>query len=388
MSTAGYKRASAEFSSMVLESGEGAYVSGSVRTDVRYAISERGTLAYTTSSTDLAVDGQGFFLVGGGTDEVYLTRSGSFVKDGSGRLVNAAGFYLMGYPLTDGGPSVVANGYAGLEVINIGDLAMQANPSTEGRFFVNMPFDADVVAPANLPSENDGAAAYTGMTSLISYDNVGNEIILDVYSTKTGPDTWEVAVFDRAAAGPDGGFPYTSGPLTTETFTYDGTGKLDSSSATSLSIPIPNGSTLSLDMSQSSQLPAPYSYMEADINGNAPSDVERVEFVGDGTLYAVFRNGARVATHQVPLATVASPDNLQPLPGNIYVPSADSGDVRVGFAGQGGLGAIASSALEQSTVDLASELTTMIESQRNYTANSKVFQTGADLMDVLVNLKR
>ena len=60
----------------------------------------------------------------------------------------------------------------------------------------------------------------------------------------------------------------------------------------------------------------------------------------------------------------------------------------IGFAGAGGFGSISSGALEQSTVDLATELTTMIESQREYTANSKVFQTGADLMDVLVNLKR
>jgi flagellar hook protein FlgE len=66
----------------------------------------------------------------------------------------------------------------------------------------------------------------------------------------------------------------------------------------------------------------------------------------------------------------------------------NSGDIQVGFAGEGGMGTMVSSALEQSTVDLASELTAMIESERNYTANSKVFQTGAELMDVLVNLKR
>jgi flagellar hook protein FlgE len=385
MNTTGYKRASTEFASMILESGEGSYVSGSVRTDVRYAISAEGTHAYTTSATDLAVDGQGFFLVGGSGGQVYLTRAGSFVPDGQGRLVNAAGYYLMGYPLTDGGPAVVANGYAGLEVLNIGSLAMQANASTEGRFYVNLPYNADVIT-ADLPSGNDPDAVFTAMTSLVSYDDVGNEVILDVYSTKTGATTWEVAVYDRATAAPGGGFPYSSGPLETETLTFDSMGKL--TGTTSLSIAIPNGQTLTLDMSQSTHLPGSYSYSEADINGNAPSDVERIEFAADGTLYAVFRNSARVATHKIPLATVTSPDNLQSLPGNVYAPSANSGDVRVGFAGEGGLGDIASGALEQSTVDLASELTAMIESQRNYTANSKVFQTGADLMDVLVNLKR
>jgi flagellar hook protein FlgE len=74
--------------------------------------------------------------------------------------------------------------------------------------------------------------------------------------------------------------------------------------------------------------------------------------------------------------------------GNVFGLGVDSGDIQVGFAGSGGFGTLVSSALEQSTVDLASELTTMIESERSYTANSKVFQTGAELMDVLVNLKR
>jgi flagellar hook protein FlgE len=116
--------------------------------------------------------------------------------------------------------------------------------------------------------------------------------------------------------------------------------------------------------------------------------VDHVEVSDDGYLYSVFENGARAASYRIPLADVPSPDNLQPLAGNVYVTSTESGDIQVGFAKDGGFGTIVSGALEQSTVDLASELTNMIESERNYTANSKVFQTGADLMDVLVNLKR
>ena len=131
-----------------------------------------------------------------------------------------------------------------------------------------------------------------------------------------------------------------------------------------------------------------YTVLDAAVNGNAPSEVERVEIADDGMLYAVFENGARLATYRIPLANVASPDNLQPLAGNVFASSVDSGDVQVGFAGEGGFGTLVSSALEQSTVDLASELTAMIESERNYTANSKVFQTGSELMDVVVNLKR
>ena len=83
-----------------------------------------------------------------------------------------------------------------------------------------------------------------------------------------------------------------------------------------------------------------------------------------------------------------SPDELNVLPGNVYSQSNTSGGVKIGFPGEGGNGTVLAGALESSNVDVAEELTMMIEAQRSYTANSKVFQTGADLMDILVNLKR
>jgi flagellar hook protein FlgE len=388
-STAGYKRASTEFSSLVLESGGSGYESGSVETRVRIGVSEQGTFKFTTSVTDLAVKGAGFFLVGNENGQTYLTRAGSFVKDGNGDLVNAAGYRLMGYSLAPGAPTPVANGTAGLAVVNIGALALQSDPSTEGNLFVNLPSNAAV--ETDLPSGNAATAVYTAKTSLVTYDNLGNEVTLDVYMTKTNDNEWEVAVYNQADADPTSqGFPYANGQLNTPTtLVFDPTtGQLDGSSPTSLDIAIPNGGTVALDMSQSSQLATDYTLLEAAVNGNAPSEVERVEIDDDGTLYAVFENGARLATYRIPLANVASPDNLQPLAGNVFAPSVDSGDVQVGFAGEGGFGTMVSSALEQSTVDLASELTAMIESERNYTANSKVFQTGSELMDVVVNLKR
>jgi flagellar hook protein FlgE len=155
-----------------------------------------------------------------------------------------------------------------------------------------------------------------------------------------------------------------------------------------MDIPVPNGQTLRLDMAESSELADEFQILKSDVNGNKPSSVESVEFAGDGTLYAVYGNGARVGIYRIPLATVPSPDNLTPEAGNAYSVSADSGNLQLGFPGTALFGKIRSSALEKSTVDTASELTTMIESQFAFTANSKVFQTGGELMEVLVNLKR
>jgi flagellar hook protein FlgE len=386
-STTGYKRASTEFSSLILASGSSDYVPGGVETRIRYGIAQQGAFQFTTSVTDLAVSGDGFFVVSDSKGTPYLTRAGSFVPDGDGNLVNAAGFNLMGYELNGGTPAVVANGFAGLTPISIGQLALQADPSDAGNLYVNLPSAATAVGALLLPSANDPSAEYTAKTSIVAYDNLGAEVTLDVYYTKTGPNAWEVAVFDRANAAPGGGFPYAGGAITSVPMTFDGTtGQL--SSAGSFSFTVPNGASLTLDISQTTQLAGDYSMRDVQINGNAPSAVERVEIDDNGILYAVYENGARAPTFQIPLARVTSPDNLQPLAGNVYSPSLDSGDVQMGFAGSSGFGTVVSGALEKSTVDIATELTTMIESQHSYTANSKVFQTGTELMEVLINLRR
>jgi flagellar hook protein FlgE len=387
--TTGYKRSSTEFSTLVLESGSSDYVPGGVATNVRYAISQQGAFQFTTSVTDLAVSGNGFFVVSDENGTPFLTRAGSFVKDGEGNLVNAAGYKLMGYTLANGPPAIVANGFGGLEPVNIGQLALQPDPSTAGKLYVNLSKDATAVTvPADLPSA--GGTSYTSKTSLETYGNLGEKVMLDVYYTKTADNTWEVAVFNRADADPGtGGLPYADppGPLEVQTMTFNPTtGQYTGPS--SLSLAVPGGQTVNLDIAQSSQLVSGFAVRDVQMNGSAPSEVEKVEIDNDGTLYAVYESGARVATYRIPLANVVSPDNLQPLAGNVYAPSLDSGNVQMGFAGESGFGVMVSGALEKSTVDIATELTTMIESQHSYTANSKVFQTGAELMEVLINLRR
>ncbi|MDI4234855.1 flagellar hook protein FlgE [Bradyrhizobium sp. Arg237L] len=382
VNTTGYKRASTEFSSLILRSGSGNYNSGSVETNVRYAISDPGAPQYTTSATDLMIQGNGFFVVTDAGGTPFLTRAGSFVPDGEGNLVNAAGFYLMGYNVKNGPPNVVANGLTGLDVVNIAQRSLQGNPSTRATLeSANLDANAAITA---------GPPAYTSKTSIVTYDNIGNKVTLDVYMFKTAANTWDVQAYDNAAST-NGGFPYSSGPLDSDTFTFDvsatGKGKLDAASPTTLTFTIPGGSPFTLDLSAMTQVADDFAF-KPNVNGNAPSSIDKVEVDADGTLYSIYADGTRLASYKIPLATVPSPDNLVPEAGNVYSVGIDSGNVQLDFAGRSGLGTVKSEALEQSNVDLAAELTSMIESQRGYTANSKVFQTGADLLDVLVNLKR
>lgn len=386
--TNGYKRASVEFSSLVIPNTGTNYVSGGVQTTVRYAISQSGNTQYTTSGTDLAINGNGFFVVQNSSGQPFLTRAGAFVPDAEGRLVNAAGFYLMGYNYDNGVPSPVANGYAGLEEVRINGNELRAAATTFGKFSANLPYTADVVPAANLPSTNSASAEFTNKRSLVVYDKVGQEVLLDIFFTKTGASAWEMSVFYQPDAAATTSFPYSQPALVTSTLTFDGNGRLTGPDSINIDLTALNGETIEMDLTGMSQLATEYIQVEASRNGNGPAAIDKVVIGADGIVFAQYANGATAALYRLPLATVQSPDQLQVLPGNVFAAGLDSGNVQIGFAGEGGLGGILSSALENSNVDIAVELTNMIESQRNYTANSKVFQTGSDLMDVLVNLKR
>ena len=395
-STTGYKRASTSFSSLVLPSSSGSYASGGVQSNVRYSISEQGNLSYTTSSTDLAVQGNGFFVVQDGAGTPYLTRAGSFVKNSEGYLENAAGFQLMGYPYGSNPPAAVVNGFTGLEAINVNNFGLTASPSTQGSFPANLNRDDTAVAAASLPSTNSATATFGNKTSLTAFDSGGAKVLYDFYYTKTADNTWEVAVY-RQDQSTNGGFPYTAtAPATlvqeTVTLTFDpATNKLTTTSPTSITINDSNSGVaqaINIDLSEMTQFSTKFTPGTAILDGNGPSQIKDVEIGKDGVVTAVYQDGGRRNIYQLALATVPSVDNLSPQNGNVYLPSNESGVVTIGFAQTGSFGYIQKGALEGSNVDIASELTDMIESQRIYTANSKVFQTGSDLMDVLINLKR
>ncbi|MDM9618979.1 flagellar biosynthesis protein FlgE [Rhizobium sp. AC44/96] len=403
VNTTGYKAVSTAFSSLVLPSTSGNYNSGGVQTSVRQAVSEQGDISYTTSNYNLAISGDGFFIVQGGDGVPVLTRAGDFSVDSSGNLVNSAGFTLMGYSYSAGTPAVVVNGFDGLVPINVAQSGLTAVASTSAYFTGNLNSNATVVSdPTTLPSANDATTltSDTKKMSLVAYDKVGNTVQYDYYYTKTGVttdasgavtgSTWEVAVYrkDDATTGGTTSFPYADPPgaVSVATLNFDASGQLTSSTGTDIVDPV-TAQTITMDYSGFTQLASDFAATGAS-DGQAASTVNSVSIGKDGTVTVSYSNGTTKSLYQIPLANVASPDNLTLLSGNVYSANGASGVTVTGFPQSNGLGYIQSGALESSNVDLAGELTEMIESQRSYTANSKVFQTGSDIMDVLVNLKR
>ena len=163
---------------------------------------------------------------------------------------------------------------------------------------------------------------------------------------------------------------------------------MDAASPTSLSFTIPGGSAFTLDLANMTQVAADFQFTRPTVDGNAPSSIEKVEVDTDGTMYAIYTDGTRLAKYRIPLATVPSPDNLSRKRATSIRSGSTPETSRSALPGKAVSAPSSRKRSRHRTSTLRAELTSMIELQRGYTANSKVFQTGADLLDVLVNLKR
>lgn len=363
--TSGYKRASTEFSSLLLPTTGGNYNSGAVNTTIRYAISQQGAPNYTTSATDLMIQGDGFFVVEDSSGQSVLTRAGNFTVDGTtGNLVNSAGFTLMGYDISNGPANINLNSTAGMVPVNLSAAKFAANPSTTGKFTTNLP-TTDTTPKSS---------------SLTAYDNLGNTVTLDMdFAYNAG--NWELTV---TATNTASAAVTNFGPLP---LAFDPNGNL--TTASPITFAIPGGDpTFTLDISDMTNLNANYSPTEPEVDGNGASLIDNVTIDDNGVVSAVDPSGQKRPLFQIPVATVASPDMLDPAAGNVFQVTSNSGNLQIGVPNEGGNGYLISGATEQSNVDMATELTDMIVAQRDYTANSKVVQTGSELLDVLMNLKR
>jgi flagellar hook protein FlgE len=400
--TTGFKQATAQFEDMLSTVSASDFNAGGVSTVVTNSISSQGDLSSTTSSTDLAIQGNGFFVVQNSAGADLLTRAGSFTQNSSGTLVNTAGLTLMGQPIVAGDQSTVIDGVDQLVPVTINPVALVANPSTSGTFGANLDSNA-TAQTTNLPSANTAASTFTDKTSVTAFDNQGNAVNLDVYFTKTGPNQWQVAVYNNADASTSGttSFPYSTGPLSTETLNFNpSSGALTSTTtmtgtpptatptnpANSLSVSIPNGQVLNINMSSMSQLASPFAVSNNTMNGNSPATFQSVSVSTGGIVSEVYSNGTTVPVFTIPLATVASVNSLTPVAGDAYQTNQESGSLVVGQANSGGFGSINGDELESSTVDLATELTNMVVTQNSYSANSKVFEVGSELLQELSNL--
>lgn len=384
--TVGFKRATTHFQTVLSGFQGPRQTGGGVSTYTRYDVDGKGAFISTNSSTDLAIKGDGFFVVSDNNGGVFLTRAGSFSPDASGKLVNAAGYNLMGFQ-TDAMGNLSSGGLTpgNLTAVRIQNDKLYSNPTTSGVLSVNLPASDAIVSPLNLPSTNSVGASAKSKTSVAVYDNLGQKVDLDFYYAKSATNTWEVSVYNASDAS-GGGFPYATPALTVQTLTFaPGNGEVLTGSPVNLVVP--NGQALSVDLGQTTQLGAPFTVNNLNFNGNAPAAVSQVVVSEDGALAYRLDNGQAVKAFKIGLANVNAPSRLENFTGNVYATNSVSGQMMIGAAGEGGLGSIQSSSLEGSTVDLATELSAMIIAQRSFAANSQSFQIASEILQILNNLK-
>ena len=177
-STTGYKDIDTEFSTVVDQVGNSSSAAGGVTTTAAAMNTQQGSIVGTTTSTDLAIKGDGYFIVSDAAGDIYLTRNGSFTPDSEGNLVNSAGYYLMGYDVQGGATTGTSNSLAGLVKVNTIASGEAATATTGGTLAVNLPSTDTTATDPTTPE-----------TSLVVYDNLGAAHTIDLTYTYTSTTT-------------------------------------------------------------------------------------------------------------------------------------------------------------------------------------------------------
>ena len=289
----------------------------------------QGSVASSQTTTNLAVQGAGFFIVSDASGALYLTRNGSFVPDASGNLVNSAGYYLMANNVESGQSATPANELSGLQKVNVVSAGLTATPTTSGSLPGNLPSAATTIAAADLPSTNSASSTYTDETSLVVYDNLGAAHTVNLYFSNEGDGTWQVAAF--AASTTDS--IRSTRPSSRD---RDPDVRLDGRAHVRLAAHPAKPKRLDHPLERSDDQPRSEQHDAARLefqrelataNGDAPASLSGVSIATDGTLSFNYSNGATIAAYDIPLANVASPDNLDSVNGNAYTANAASGPI-------------------------------------------------------------
>lgn len=328
----------------------------------------------TGRPTDLAIQGNGFFVVDQGGQRL-LTRDGSFGWDGTGQLITATGARVIGWSADPATGAIDPSTTPGFIAVPTGVLT--PTPT------------ANVTIGGNIPA---GAAVGDQVaTSGTVFDSLGTAYDLTVRLTNTGAGTWtaQFTVTDPAGTTTD----ITPGPA--PTLTFDGAGNLTSAASVTLAgVTLGGGNPQNLTIGFGSPQNAISQFDQVGTldmpftDGQAGAELSEVSFGTDGSITARYTNGDSRVLAKIAMATVTNPEGMMKVSDNLYQTTLTSGDPTLGMAGTGDLGTIAPGSLEGSNVDLASEFTTLVLAQRGFQANTRVITTSDEMLADLVNVKR
>jgi flagellar hook protein FlgE len=374
-STTGFKESRAEFADIFATSNLGV-TANAIGTGVRVSsVSQQftqGNIGFTDNNLDLAISGQGFFVMNDNGINNY-TRSGALGVDRNGYVVNNQQQQLTIFQADSSGNVTGATGPLQLDRSDIA-------PSATTTIDVQANLDASAVAPTAAFSTAD-ASSYNNSTSLTVFDSLGSPHLSTMYFRKATDNEWDVFQFVdgvqvNAAAG--------------DRITFDNTGAITSGSPTSMTFTPTGGAaamTVGVDFNSTSQFGSPFSVNALTQDGFATGRLSGVDIGDTGIITSRFTNGQSRTLGQVAIATFNNTQGLRQLGDTGWAETFDSGAPLVGAPGNGSAGLIESGALEGSNVDLTAELVGMITAQRNFQANAQVISTADTITQTIINIR-
>ena len=401
-STYGYKRVETDFNSLVLGDNGGKYAAGGVRASSQRLIGESGSLVTTSNPTDLAVGGRGMlpvtsrsaFNASPDNPQMLMTTTGSFRIDADGLLTTDTGLVLMGWPAAKDGtvplyPRDTSDGLKPIQFLS----NLTGDPTTSVDMSVNLPATAT-------DSTSDGDVQNL---SIEYFDNLGISQKISISFTPTVPATgssneWTMTMQDSASddavvgeyvvtfdeSRENGGT--IAGVTTTSGGAYDpATGEIIIDVAGG---PIQFNIGAVGETKGLSQLSNNFAQVAISKDGSPVGNMTAVEVDENGFVHSIYDTGVTRTIYQIPLVDTPNLEGLAALDSQTYIPSIKSGAFFLWDAGDGPTGEIRSYAREESTTDVATELTSMIKTQRAYSSNAKVIQTVDEMLQETTNIKR
>jgi flagellar hook protein FlgE len=400
-STTGFKGTVTQFTSYINKTTTvDEQVGGVIASNTR-SISSQGEIEASSVTTNLAVNGEGLFVVSDDTADggTYFTRNGSFSIDSDGYLVNSEGYYLSGWKLDDSGKVSAGNKTSvdSLESINLSNI--KGTPKATSTLGIE----------ANLPSDAETGDSFTSDVEM--FDALGNSHSVTMTWSKTADNTWSVSASNpvnsddgTTTTGTISGFPITI------SFNSDGSlagatqnGATVNPSAISFSVSGwttgAGNSSVSMDLGTAGGTDGLTQYASGEDdpeigdwtstqNGYEPGTLTGTTIDSEGVVRATFDNGETRAIYRIPIATFANADGLDSESGTTFTQTYESGNYQLRTAGDGKAGDIEAGSLESSTVELTDEFSRMIVAQQAYSAASKVMTTAQDMLDTLISMKR
>ena len=376
--TTGFKKSRVEFQDVFAVSsvgGSGNSVGRGVDTARIAQQFEQGNVSFTDNALDLAVSGQGFFMTNVDGERQY-TRDGAFSVDKQGFIVNSKEHQLLAF-----GADSVGNINGALGPLQLSQANNPPKASTAVSLGAN--FDADAKPPKSPLFNTLDSTSYNETTALNIFDSQGGSHLQQMYFVRdVAANTWQMHTYV------DGNFVGGPNPIT-----FNGVGGLATPLNGQITLPTFTPSpgvdpmTISTNVTGSTQFGADFGVNKLTQDGYTTGRLSGIDIDTEGVILARFTNGQSAVQGQVGLANFPNPQGLRPAGGNAWQESFAAGVVLQGKPGTASLGLIQGGALEESNVDLSSELVALIIAQRNFQANTEVIKTADAVTQSVINIR-